>query len=258
MIIDIIVLAILLISALISFIRGFIRETLTILGVVGGIAAAYFGGPVLSPLIKDWLGVVEGEKPELLMGILPYPILADILSYGVIFILVVIVLSIVSHILAETVRAIGLGAVDRTLGVVFGLARGALLVAVLYLPFHLSADAETKTRWFQDSKTHVWVESLSEQLAKLLPESAVQKIEESARTVAEEKEGQDAVTTKPIDALKDGSQPATGEAPAQNGNGYSDQFRQQMDEMFQQDSPPQPTVPQPQPTQPQTPAGETP
>ena len=257
MVIDIIVLAVLLISALISFIRGFIRETLTILGVVGGLAAAYFGGPMLSPLIKDWLGVVEGEKPELLMGILPYPILADILSYGVIFILVVIILSIVSHILAETVRAIGLGAVDRTLGVLFGLARGLLLVAVLYLPFHLSADAEAKERWFKDSKTHVWVEALSEQLAKLLPDSAVQKIEEGARTVAEEKEGEDAVTTKPLDTLKEGEQPIQ-EAPTQNGNGYNEQFRQQMDQMFQQDgAPPQPTVPQPQP-QPQTPAGETP
>jgi membrane protein required for colicin V production len=260
MVIDIIVLAVLLISALISFIRGFIRETLTILGVVGGLAAAYFGGPMLSPFIKDWLGVVEGEKPELLMGILPYPILADILSYGVIFILVVIILSIVSHILAETVRAIGLGAIDRTLGVLFGLARGLLVVAVLYLPFHLSADAETKARWFEGSKTHVWVEALAEQLAKLLPESAVEKIEEGARNVALEKEGEESLTVKPLDTLKGGQAPSQQQTPDSNTDGYSEQFRQQMDQMFQQDSAPSQPAPQPPAPQPQQqpPAGETP
>ena len=64
MIVDILVLAVLLISALIAFLRGFIREVLTITGVVGGLAAAYFGGPLLAPLMRGWLGVQEGVEPN--------------------------------------------------------------------------------------------------------------------------------------------------------------------------------------------------
>lgn len=243
MVVDIIVLAVLLISALISFIRGFIRETLTILGVVGGLAAAYFGGPILSPFMKDWLGVVEGEAPKRLLGIIPYDILGDILSYGLIFIVIVIVLSIVSHILAETVRAIGLGAIDRTLGFIFGLARGALLLAVLYLPVYVGVEEETKKQWFEGSKTQVWMEALSAQLAELLPDETVKKIEDSTKAAAEVSEDEGALTVKPLDMLKQNDAPATTEEP-QKGEGYNNDFRNDMDKMFKDPAtPPQPTPP---------------
>jgi membrane protein required for colicin V production len=259
MIVDIIVLAVLLLSALISFIRGFIREVLTILGVAGGIAAAYFGGPLLSPTIKDWLGVVPGEVPKRLLGIIPYDILGDILSYGLIFIIVVIVLSVVSHILAETARAVGLGAIDRTLGVVFGLLRGILLLGVLYLiPFYVTS-AETKADIARDSKTYVYVESVTKWLASFLPAEAVQKLEESSEEAKEEEkkdeEDGDALKVEPLDELKEKQQQEdTQEAPAQNGDGYSDEFRDEMNQLFQQDgAPPQP-APAPQPAPEQQPA----
>jgi len=126
MVIDIIVLVILLISAGIAFMRGFIREVLTIAGVIGGLAAAYFGAPILKPHMRGWFGVEEGVVPERLFGILPYDVLADALSYGLIFIIVVTVLSFVSHSLAEWARRTGLGAIDRSLGFLFGLIRGIL------------------------------------------------------------------------------------------------------------------------------------
>ena len=64
MIIDIIVGAVVIVSAIISFLRGFIREVLTIAGVVGGLAAAYFMGPMLTPTFKDWFGV-DPEAEEM-------------------------------------------------------------------------------------------------------------------------------------------------------------------------------------------------
>lgn len=259
MVTDIIVLAVLLLSALISFVRGFIREVLTILGVVGGLAAAYAGGPMLSPQMKDWLGVVEGEKPERFLGVLPYPILADILSYGLIFIVVVIVLSVISHILAETTKALGLGAIDRTLGFVFGLLRGILLIAVLYLPFYLSLDKETKVEWFEGSKSYVYLEAMGAELAKYLPADTTQKIEEAVQQGAE-KAGQAGVREKlqQIDLLPTDGDPARDEGQstppetspgAEHGEGYTDEFRAKMDKMFDQGTTP------PQPEQPAIPKG---
>src|SRR5688572_4012748 len=117
MIIDIVVGVVVVLSALISFMRGFIREVLTIAGVVGGLIAAYFGGPSLSPLFRDWLGVSADGEPAKLFDIVPMGLVADVTAYGAVFIIVVIILSVVSHFMAGAARAMGLGPVDRTLGV---------------------------------------------------------------------------------------------------------------------------------------------
>jgi membrane protein required for colicin V production len=257
MVVDIIVLAVLLISALIYFIRGFIREVLTILGVAGGIAAAYFGGPLLLPTMEEWLGVDKSAEapPERLMGLIPYDILAQILSYGLIFIVVVIILSVLSHILAETARAIGLGAIDRTLGIVFGIARGILLLGVLYLiPFYVTS-AETKQDMAEGSRTYFYVESVTKWLASFLPEDAVKKLEESGEEAqAKEKskeEESDALKVQPLDALKEQNREDNTQqkAPVQNGDGYSDEFRNQMNNLFKQDAPPPQPAPHPAPQQ---------
>lgn len=250
MIVDILVLAVLLISALIAFLRGVIREVLTITGVVGGLAAAYFGGPLLSPEMRTWLGVEEGVEPERLMGVLPYDILADALSYGLIFILVVIVLSILSHFLAEGARNIGLGAVDRSLGFVFGIVRGIILLGLLYLPVHLFVDQDTKDAWFKGSKTHFYLERVASAFAEFIPAEAVDGAEDNLKAI--ENTSQTRKKLEEINLLKTGNEkpvPAT-EAPAvddpaqpqtQGGDadGYSEEFRQKMDALFEEETNPE-------------------
>jgi len=153
MIIDLVVAAIMLISAAISFLRGLIRETLTIAGIVGGLFAAYAFGDNLSPVFRRWLDVdPEAEVPKKLFEVIPYSIVADGLAYACIF-------------------AMGLGPVDRTLGVFFGLGRGILLLGLIYLPFHLLMDTESKTKYFNDSKAFGYIENTSEFLAEFLPSS---------------------------------------------------------------------------------------
>jgi len=172
MIIDLAVAAIMLISAVISFLRGIIRETLTIAGIVGGLFAAYAFGDNLSPIFRSWLGVdPEAEIPQKLFDVIPMTMVADGLAYAFIFIAVVILISVISHFVGGAVRAMGLGPVDRTLGVFFGFARGLLLLGLLYLPFHLLMDTQSKTEYFSDSKTFGYVERTSEFLAGFLPES---------------------------------------------------------------------------------------
>lgn len=236
MIIDIIVLAVLLISAVIAFLRGFIREVLTILGVVGGLAAAYFGGPHFLPYMESWLGITEDGEPQHLFGVVPYTLLADILSYGSIFIVVVIFLSVVSHFLAEAVKSIGLGAIDRTFGVIFGLLRGAILLGVLYLPMYMLVEPEQKAEWFEGSKSYFYLEKTAAALVKFLPDSALKKMEEDAQTIG------DAVTTREklreIEVLQKEEQSGLNENrdEEKNSQGYSPEFRDKMNELFEQES----------------------
>ena len=248
MVFDVIVLIVLLVSALIAFLRGAIREMLTILGVVGGMAAAWYAGPLLIPHMEGWLGVQEGVEPEKLLGVLPYDILAKILAYGLVFIVVVIVLSIISHMLAEGARAIGLGPIDRTFGVIFGLLRGILLLGVVYFPFHLLLSQEKKDEWFKDSKTFFYVEQTSQAMVNMLPETTVEKFRKDAEAVQEGVDTREKL--QGMDLLKKDA-PANSD-PAQNdGKGYNEQFRDDMDRLFEnKPAPTEPAEKQPGTTQP--------
>lgn len=235
MIIDVLVLIVLLISAVIAFLRGFIREILTIAGVVGGLAAAYFGGPLLTPSMHGWLGVEPDVQPERLFGILPYDLLGSILSYGLIFIGVVIVLSILSHFLAEGAKNLGLGAIDRTLGFIFGLVRGVVLLGLLYMPVHLFIDDEAKASWFDSSRTHFYVEQTSEFLSGFLPDDAVDRAGETIDAGEELNETRKKL--EDINLLNGGEKdqsPASdlGTLPTE-ADGYSDEFRDKMDRLFE-------------------------
>jgi len=88
MIFDIIVLCIIGISAVIACLRGFIREALTVMGVVGGTVAAFAFGGKISPTFLEWFG---GEKGDYLFGMIPPQLAADVSAYGSIFLVVVIV-----------------------------------------------------------------------------------------------------------------------------------------------------------------------
>src|SRR3989344_691188 len=109
MFVDVVILGVLIVSAVFAFLRGFIREVLTILGVVGGLAASLSFGKQLIPMMSNWIGVdKDAKEPQTLFDILPYTVLAEVLAYGSIFLIVVIVLSLISGLLAKWARTIGL------------------------------------------------------------------------------------------------------------------------------------------------------
>lgn len=234
MIVDIVVALVVLSSALISFMRGFIREVLTIAGVVGGILAAVFMGPVAAPMVRDWFGVTDAKDAHKLFDIIPMSIVADATAYGVIFLTVVIVLSVLSHFISGAVKAMGLGPVDRTMGVLFGVARGLILVGLFYLPFHLMMNDKKKEEFFKDSATYYYLEKISGAMAQYLPESETvkktvdEKTDDLIKKKLEEQNllGGDKKTedTKPVEKT-----PETG---TKAGEGYKDDQRQKLDKLF--------------------------
>lgn len=169
--IDLGVVLVLLISAGVSFFRGFIREVLTIFGMIGGLFVAFLFGRSLQPLVRGWCGVVEGKDPEKLFDIIPMTIVADVSAYAGLFLVVFIVLQLVSHFLSGAAHAVGLGTVDRTLGVFFGILRGVLLLGILYLPFHLILSDDRK-EGLSSSKSYFYLEGLATWLANFMPEMA--------------------------------------------------------------------------------------
>ena len=243
MIFDIIVLCIIGISAVIACLRGFIREMLTVTGVVGGTVAAYVFGAKLSPAFLDWFG---GEKGAYLFGMIPPKLAADVCGYGAIFLVVVTLLSVASHLLSGWAKAIGLGAVDRTFGVLFGVVRGAVVILLLYLPLYMVFDEDTRKEWFKDSKTQQYAEMGAAWAKGFVPEGAADELKKKAEKTADKtaekaaqaardrllnaegmREGNDPVQPGALPPAEDGA-PAQGTPDA----GYETQERRDMNELF--------------------------
>jgi membrane protein required for colicin V production len=116
--VDLAVLGVMAISALLAFMRGLVREVLGIGAWVGAIAAGIEGLPMARPLVHNWLDS---------------PAWVDPVAFVVVFLITLIVLSLFARLIGKIVRGSALGGVDRTLGLVFGLARGAVLVILAYI-----------------------------------------------------------------------------------------------------------------------------
>ena len=117
-IVDIIVIAVIAISALIAFLRGFVREILTIGSWLGAAIVTLYLFPVLRTHFEDWIS---------------NKMAADIVGAVAIFIGSLVVFSVISHFAAGLIRGSALTAVDRSLGLVFGLVRGAVMVSLAYM-----------------------------------------------------------------------------------------------------------------------------
>ena len=116
--VDLAVFGFVLISGLLAFARGLVREVLGIGAWVGSVAAAMLALPSMRGTVRGWL---------------PSPEWVDPVSFIVVFLVSLIVLTLVARTIGGLVRKSALGGVDRTLGLVFGLARGAAVVIIAYI-----------------------------------------------------------------------------------------------------------------------------
>lgn len=231
MIIDVIVLVILLGSALIAFLRGFIGEVLTIAGVIGGTLAGYLLGPVAAPALQKLL---ENGESSSLFGVVPYDMAANIIAYGVIFLTVVIGISILSSIISKSAKEAGLGILDRSLGVVFGLVRGALIIGLLYLPVYLLIDAETRDGFMADSKTRPALNYTARWMESLLPKDFAKGLEDKA----EEKMGDVTQSAREklmeMDVLGNGNGKPLPEHADDDEAGYTDEQRRVLEQFIEE------------------------
>lgn len=254
MVFDIVVIATVLASAVIAFLRGFIREALTILGIVGGLAAAFFFGPVAAPVVRRWFGVGAGVSDEVkdaskLFDLIPYTLVADALCYGTIFIVIVVALSFISHALSDMVKSAGMGPVDRTLGVVFGIARGIILLALMYLPVHLIIEDKLKEEWFKGSRTHSFIAWTADALAAAIPgikdgsedlAKDVKKAADDAQEIQGAREKFEKLNLLGKDGKEGQEQPSSDKdvAPAgASGTGYGSGQRQQLENLIEETQP---------------------
>ncbi len=141
-------------SGLLALARGLVREILGLGAWIGAGLAAFEYYPEVETQLSDYV-----HQPKL---ILP-------LSIGLIFVVVLIVLSIVSTWLGSMVRDSVLSGIDRTLGLAFGLVRGAVIVCLLYVGLSIFLPPLQWPAGVTNAKLLPYAENGSQVLVALLP-----------------------------------------------------------------------------------------
>lgn len=159
---DGILLVIMLISALLAMIRGFVREVLSIAAWIAAAAAAFF-------LYDDLLPYVEPH--------IAHKQIALAASAGGIFLVTLIIVSFITMRISDFVLDSRIGALDRTLGFVFGAARGMLLVVVGMLFFNwFMPNPEAQPKWITEAKSKPLIDAIGVKLMAALPEDPEKQI----------------------------------------------------------------------------------
>ena len=112
---DWIIVAILAISVLAGFARGFFRSAFSLIGLVVGLSLAAWNYWRFAPILKPMVRSLE---------------LADAIAFIIIAVLVMVVAAIVGSLLAKLFEKVGLGCLDRLGGGVFGFVQGLFFVLV--------------------------------------------------------------------------------------------------------------------------------
>jgi membrane protein required for colicin V production len=152
---DLILLCVMLISGLLAMIRGFMREILSI--------AAWLCAAVATVLLYGRLIPIAKAN-----------IASDIVATGVVvvgvFLVTLIVVSVVTVRISDMILDSRIGALDRTLGFLFGLGRGLIIVVVAYLFFAWLVPEQSQPEGVREAKSRVVLQNTGDWLQALLPQ----------------------------------------------------------------------------------------
>jgi len=166
---DVILVVIMLVSGFLAMVRGFTREVLSIFSWAMAAVAALYLTPryssVLSPYIDN-------------------PTVAMIAFAAGVFLVTLIIVSLITFRISDRVLDSRVGALDRTFGFLFGLARGFLLVAIVFILF--SALARDQPTWILEARSYPILKQTQVAIESLIPANPEQYLP----TKPEKPEGQ--------------------------------------------------------------------
>ncbi len=152
---DVIVLSVMALSAIAAFFRGFMRETLSLTAWLGAALVAWLTFPYFTPLLEPHIG-----SETLRNGI----------AITVIYIIALLSFGILNSQVMHLVRKADIGALDKALGFLFGMLRGAFLISLCYLTYSVTVGGRDEPEWIKASQTGRLVELGSLSLTNLAPE----------------------------------------------------------------------------------------
>jgi membrane protein required for colicin V production len=230
---DLAVLGIVLVSALLSMMRGFTREVLAIASWAAAAAAAYYFYPMVMPYLATYI-----HKE----------VIAQAAAAAIVFFVTLIVVSLFTVRLSDAILDSKIGALDRSLGFVFGVARGFLLAVVAFAIFNWLVSEKQQPEWVKNARTRPILTETADRIVALLPTDAAQTIngwiESHASAATNELRNTDASHAKTDDdqPIATPSTPAPALAPkkadsSSGSSGGSSMDKQKLDALINKNAP---------------------
>jgi membrane protein required for colicin V production len=152
---DIILIVVMLVSALLAMVRGFMREVLSITAWILAAGATLFSYGKLLPLAKQYFN---------------NDIVAAVAVVGGVFLVTLLVVSVLTIRVSDMVLDSRVGALDRTLGFLFGLGRGLIIVVIAYMFFDWLVPDRSKPDWVLHAKSKVVLGGAGDWIKAQLPD----------------------------------------------------------------------------------------
>jgi membrane protein required for colicin V production len=157
---DLGLIAVILISALLAMLRGFTREILAIASWIAAAAAAAYLYPYLLPYVKPYLA----KEPW-----------SSIASATAIFFVALILVSIITINISDAILDSKVGALDRSLGFLFGAARGFVLCVIAFVFFSMLSPADKQPEWVRNARMRPLLQSVGDDMTAMLPHDLLNK-----------------------------------------------------------------------------------
>lgn len=154
---DLILIAVMAISAILAMVRGFTREVLSIASWVAAAAATVYLFEPARALGREWIQI---NPPQVI----------DVAAAATVFIVVLLVVSFITMKISDAILDSRVGPVDRVLGFAFGAARGLLLVVVAFMFFTWLVPEKGQPDWFRTAQSKVLLKDAGDKLLAMLPE----------------------------------------------------------------------------------------
>jgi len=154
---DLLLLGVMLVSGLLAMIRGFMREILSIAAWLAAAIAAYWA-------------VRDGRLLAIAKANIASDDLASVATVAAVFLLTLLVVSVVAVRISDMILDSRIGALDRTLGFLFGLGRGLVIMVVAFLFFAWLVPANRQPDGVRNAKSRVVLQGTGEWLQALLPQ----------------------------------------------------------------------------------------
>lgn len=200
-ILDLILLGVMLISGLLAMVRGFMREVLSIAAWGAAAVVTLYSFPKLLPTAKTYFTNDTVAAAVVVVGV---------------FIGTLIIVSVITVRISDMILDSRIGALDRTLGFLFGLARGLLIVVVAFMFFSWLVPEKQRPDWVTGAKSRLVLQGTGDWLESLLPDDPENTILKRFKK------------NKPEDEQTD-SEPA----PSGSGDGYSKPARDSLKKLIE-------------------------
>ena len=155
---DIAIISVIVLSGIFAFVRGLVKEILAILSWIGAALATFYGFQQASLYARKFITTTY---------------IADIAAGAALFLVTLLILSLISHFISDRIRGGSLGIIDRSLGFVFGVARGSAVIIAAYLALAWAMPPKDQPGWLREAKTMPLIKQSADFLKTKIPKKGL-------------------------------------------------------------------------------------